>query len=232
MLRHFRLLGVFPLVFVLAGSAWAQSFNDFFVFGASLSDAGNIAQQLELPAGSSFTTNPDPLAVEIIAQTFGASGRRSLANGPNYAWSGACVRPEGPCLHPVPTISDQIDQHLFSRPGRRADPDALYFIWAGLNDINDALILDSANAQTHTLAAATAHAVQIRRLQEAGARYIVVPNLPDLSVIPFAANLPPTARAALTALSAAYNEVVYTGLRARGDGVIPINILALTEEIF
>ena len=232
MLRHFRLLGVFLLVLVLAGSAWAQSFNDFFVFGASLSDAGNIAQQLELPAGSSFTTNPDPLAVEIIAQTFGASGRHSLANGPNYAWSGACVRPEGRCLHPVPTISDQIDQHLFSRPGGRADPDALYFIWAGLNDINDALILDSANAQTHTLAAATAHAAQIRRLQEAGAHYIVVPNLPDLSVIPFAANLPPAARAALTALSAAYNEVVYTGLRARGDGVIPINILALTEEIF
>ena len=230
MLRHFRLLGVFPLV--LAGSAWAQSFNDFFVFGASLSDAGNIAQQLELPAGSSFTTNPDPLAVEIIAQTFGASGRHSLADGPNYAWSGACVRPEGPCLNPVPTITEQIDQHLSSRPGGRADPDALYFIWAGLNDINDALILDSANAQTHTLAAATAHVAQIRRLQEAGARYIVVPNLPDLSVIPFAANLPPAARAALTALSTAYNEVVYTGLRARVGGVIPINILALTEEIF
>ena len=230
MLRHFRLLGVFPLV--LAGSAWAQSFNDFFVFGASLSDAGNIAQQLELPAGSSFTTNPDPLAVEIIAQTFGASGRHSLADGPNYAWSGACVRLEGPCLNPVPTITEQIDQHLSSRPGGRADPDALYFIWAGLNDINDALILDSANAQTHTLAAATAHVAQIRHLQEAGARYIVVPNLPDLSVIPFAANLSPAARAALTALSTAYNEVVYPGLRARGGGVIPINILALTEEIF
>ena len=232
MLRHFRLLGVFPLVLVLAGNAWAQGFSNFFVFGASLSDTGNVAQYLGLPAGSSFTTNPDPLAVEIIAQTFGASGRHSLAGGPNYAWSGACARPEGPCLNPVPTITEQIDQHLSARPGGRADPDALYFIWAGLNDINDALILDSANAQAHTLAAATAHAAQIRRLQEAGGRYIVVPNLPDLSVIPFAANLPPATRAALTALSAAYNEVVYTGLRARGDGIIPINILALTEEIF
>ena len=100
------------------------------MFGASLSDVGNVAQYLGLPAGSSFTTNPDPLAVEIIAQTFDASGRHSLADGPNYAWSGACARPEGPCLNPVPTISEQIDQHLFSRPGERADPDALYFIWA------------------------------------------------------------------------------------------------------
>ena len=228
----FVCLVFFPLFLVLAGSAWAQSFSNFFVFGASLSDTGNIAQQLGLPAGSSFTTNPDPLAVEIISQTFGASGRHSLADGPIYAWSGACVRPDGPCLNPVPTITAQIDQHLSSRPGGHADPDALYFIWAGLNDINDALILDPASVQTHTLDAAAAHAAQIRRLQEAGARYIVVPNLPDLSIIPFAADLPPAARGALTALSAAYNNVVYTGLRARGDGIIPINVLALTEEIF
>ena len=233
MTHHFRPLGVvlLVLVLILAGSARAQSFSNFFVFGASLSDTGNIAQYLELPAGSSFTTNPDPLAVEIIAQTFGASGRHSLAGGPNYAWSGACVRPEGPCLNPVPTITEQIDQHLFTRPGGRADPDALYFVWAGLNDINDALILDSAAAQTHTLDAATSHAAQVRRIQDAGARYIVVPNLPDLSLIPFASNLPPHVRGALTALSAAYNDVVYAGLRVREDGIIPINISVLTEEI-
>ncbi len=231
MLRHFRLLGVLLLVPVLAGSAWAQSFSNFFVFGASLSDTGNIAQREGLPAGSSFTTNPDPLAAEIIAQTFGASGRHSLAGGPNYAWSGACVRPEGPCLYPVPTITQQVDQHLSSRAGGRADPDALYFLWAGLNDINDTLFLDPANARSNTLAAAAAHAGLVRRLQEAGARYIVVPNLPDLSVIPFAANLPPALRGALTALSAAYNEVVYAGLREREDGIIPINIKVLSEEL-
>ena len=234
MLCHFRLLGVFTVVLILSGSAWAQSFSNFYVFGDSLSDTGNVAQYLGLPAGSSFTTNPDPLAVEIIAQSYGASGRHSLAGGPNYAWGGACVRPagEGPCLNAVPTITAQIDQYLSSQPHGRADPDALYFIWAGLNDINDALILDSASVRTHTLDAATAHAEQIRRLQEAGARYIVVPNLPDLSVIPFAANLSPAAQEALSALSAAYNKTLYTGLGAREDGIIPINVLALMKEIF
>ena len=122
MLRHFRLLGVFPLVLVLAGSAWAQSFNNFFVFGASLSDTGNIAQQLELPAGSSFTTNPDPLAVEIIAQTFGASGSTPTPTDRTTPGAAPCVRPEGPCLNSVPTITEQIDQHLSLRPGGRADP--------------------------------------------------------------------------------------------------------------
>ena len=131
----------------------------------------------------------------------------------------------------MPTITEQIDQHLLPRPDGRADPDALYFIWAGLNDINDALVLDPAAVQAHTLEAATAHAAQVRRLQDAGARYIVAPNLPDLSLIPFASNLPPHVRGALTALSAAYNDVVYAGLRVREDGVIPINISVLLEEI-
>ena len=231
MLRQVRLFGVLVFILGFTGNAWAQNFSNVVVFGASLSDTGNIAQHEGLPAGSSFVTNPDPLAAEIIAQTFGASGMNSLAGGPNYAWSGACVRPEGPCFSEVPTITDQVDQYLSLRPGGEADPDAVHFLWAGLNDINDTLFLDQANAESNTLAAATAHAGQIRRLQEAGARYIVVPNLPDLSVIPFAANLPPTLRGALTALSGAYNEVVYMGLRQREDGIIPVNILALTGEI-
>ncbi len=230
--RYFRPLGVVLLVLTLgfAGSASAQSFSNFFVFGASLSDSGNIAQREGLPAGSSFITNPDPVAAEIIAQAFGASGQNSLADGPNYAWAGACVRPEGPCLNPVPTITGQVDQHLSPR-NERADPDALYFIWAGLNDINDAFMLDGANVQTHTLAAAAAHAALIKRLQQAGARYIVVPNLPDLGVLPFAARLPQSFQAGITALGAAYNEALYAGIRELEDGVVPINILAITEEI-
>ena len=114
MLRHLRLIGVLVLILSLgfAGNASAQSFSNVVVFGDSLSDSGNAAQALGLPPGTSFTTNPDPVWAEIIAGAFGASGQNSLAGGPNYAWAGACVRPEGPCLNPVPTITGQIDQHL------------------------------------------------------------------------------------------------------------------------
>ena len=92
-LRHFRWLGVLLLVLVLAGSAWAQSFSNFFVFGDSLSDSGNAAQAQGVPGGVSFTTNPDPVWAEIVARTFGASGENSLAGGPNYAVAGACMNP-------------------------------------------------------------------------------------------------------------------------------------------
>ena len=230
--HHLRLLGVFILILGFAGSASAQSFSNVVVFGDSLSDSGNAAAASgqPLPPGTSFTTNPDPVWAEIIAGAFGASGQNSLAGGPNYAWAGACVRPEGPCLNPVPTITGQIDQHLSPR-NERADPDALYFIWAGLNDINDAFILDGDNVLTHTLAAAGAHTALIKRLQQAGARYIVVPNLPDLGRLPFAARLPKSFQDGITALGATYNEALYAGIREREEGVVPINILAIAGEI-
>ena len=97
---HLRLLGVFVLILSLgfAGSASAQSFSDVVVFGDSLSDSGNAALANGLPAGNSFTTNPDPVWAEIVAEAFGASGRNSLAGGPNYAFAGACVNEPGHAL--------------------------------------------------------------------------------------------------------------------------------------
>ena len=126
MFRHVSLLYVLFVILGFTGHAWSQNFSDVVVFGDSLSDSGNIGQSLNLPEGSSFTTNPDPVAVEIVARTFGASGKHSLAGGSNYAWAGACMNPETPCdADAVPTVREQIDQYLsFHQTG--ADPDALY----------------------------------------------------------------------------------------------------------
>ena len=91
--RLFRLTGVLLLILVLrlVSDAQAQSFGDVVVFGDSLSDSGNVAQALGLPAGSSFTTNLDPVWAEIVTQTFGASGENSLAGGSNYATPQTCL---------------------------------------------------------------------------------------------------------------------------------------------
>ena len=97
--HHLRLLGVLVLILTLgfAGSASAQSFSNVVVFGDSLSDSGNVAQALGLPPGTSFTTNPDPVWAEIVAEAFGASGKIPLAGGSNYAFGGACMNPATPC---------------------------------------------------------------------------------------------------------------------------------------
>ena len=110
--RFHRLAGAVALALACAGTAQAQQFSSMIVFGDSLSDSGNIAAAQGLPNGNSFTTNPDPVAVQIIAAAYGLPGGPSLAGGPNFAWGGACVNPVGPCLNPVPRIPTQIDQYL------------------------------------------------------------------------------------------------------------------------
>lgn len=231
MLRHVRLFGVLVFIFGFTCSAWGQNFSNVVVFGDSLSDSGNVGQAQGLPAGTSFTTNPDPVWAEIVAQTFDASGRNSLAGGSNYAFAGACMNPETPCdVDTVPTVTEQIDQYFLKSNGR-ADPNALYVIWGGVNDVADSLLNDRTQAQAHMLAASAVNAAQIRRLQDAGARHVLVFNLPDISKSPYAINLGRAAQGALTQLVTAYNERLYAGIREREDGIIPINVSAFFNEI-
>ncbi len=231
--HRFRLLLVivFALTLGFAGSAPAQSFSDFVVFGDSLSDSGNVGQTQGLPAGTSFTTNPDPVWAELVAGAFGASGRNSLAGGPNYAFAGACMNPATPCDQPdVPTVTEQIGMHL-AASGGSLDPNALYAVFGGSNDISDAAQNDSPNALAHILAAADVNAAQIGRLRAAGARRVVVFNMPDAGQAPYAVTLGPAVQAGLSALVGQYNEKLHAGIREREEGVISVNAHALLGEI-
>ncbi len=222
---HFMIAVTILLGFV--SGARAQTFNSVVVFGDSLSDSGNIAQLNGLPPGTSFTTNPDPVWAEIVAQAFGASGTNSLAGGTNYAWGGACVDPNVACENPVATTQQQISQHL---SGGNADPDTLYMIWGGVNDIS-AVAGETQGALDGTLKAAEAYVDQIRGLQDAGARYVVVLNSPDAGKTINAQRAGPAAAAGLSALTQAYNEALDTGLGSLERGIIPVNVSVLLDEI-
>lgn len=242
MLRHVRLFGVLVFILGFTGSAWGQNFSDVVVFGDSLSDSGNAGSLQPLPPGSSFTTNPDPVWSEIVAETFGASGGNDLAGGPNYAFAGACMSPATPCAFDVaPTVTEQITKYFF-KSGETADPNALYVIWGGANDVADSLGYSLKNnptdlpmaqrlTQEATLAAARVNVAQIRRLHDAGARNVVVLNLPDISKSPYAVNLGQVAQGALTQLVTAYNGILDAGIRESEAGIVPINVFALFNEI-
>ena len=231
MFRHVRLFGVLVFLLGFSGSAWGQNFSDVVVFGDSLSDSGNAGSLQPLPPGSSFTTNPDPVWSEIVTETFGASGMNDLAGGPNYAFAGACVNPATPCTFDlVPTVTEQIAKYFLKSDGR-ADPNALYMIWGGGNDVADSAATDPLNAARHTVTAASVNVAQIRRLQDAGARHVLVFNLPDISKSPYAVNLGPVAQGALTQLVTAYNDGLHAGIRESEDGIIPINVFAFTNEL-
>ena len=235
MIHHFRLASVvvFALGLGFAASVPAQNFSSVVVFGDSLSDSGNAAagSGLPLPPGTSFTTNPDPVWAEIVAKTFGVSGTHSLAGGTNYAFAGACMSPATPCvLGDSPTVTEQIGMHLGARGGS-FEPDSLYAIWGGLNDISDSALSNPATAPGYVLAAADTNVAQIQRLREAGARHVVVFNLPDASLSPFAVNQGPAAQAGLAALVTEYNKKLDAGIRENEQGVVPVNTHAMFAEI-
>ena len=196
MVRHGHvghvLAGVFALA-LAAGPVPAQTFSDVVAFGDSLSDGGNFAalpesRRLGVPPGSRFTTNPDPTAADLLARAFGADAGPSAAGGQNRATGGACMDPQALCrYHAVPAVPEQIDAYLASRGGR-ADGGALYTVWGGANDIRDAMLQtgDPARAGAAATAAAAVAADQSRRLKDAGARQVVVLNLPDIAHTPSA----------------------------------------------
>ena len=246
---HVRALLVALAFVACASGARAQDYSAVVVFGDSLSDSGNVAQLLPLvPPGSSFTTNPDPVWAEIVAGEFDAFALPSGARGTNYAIGGACVNPDLPCLVTVPGvgeirlpgIDEQIALHVGSRPDGEADPDALYALWAGSNDLVDILeaaLMPAPGAPPANPEAAIAETVRhyaraIQRLQDAGARHIVVFNLPDPGATPFAQSIPdPRFSATLTALAQGYNEALDAGLGSLDDGIVPIDAFGLFDQV-
>ena len=73
---------------------------------------------------------------------------------------------------------------------------------------------------------------EVRRLQAAGARQIVVFNLPNAGATPFAQSVPVQGfPQTLTALSTAYNEALAAGLHGLNDGIVPVNAFGLFEQV-
>lgn len=227
-----------------APAAQAVQFSGVFVFGDSLSDAGFFRPFLVAvgtPAATAaglgrFTTNPGPVWSELIAQTYGGNAAPSNAGGGIFAQGGARAQgasastPPGFAQRPVGT---QIDEY-FARTSGAADPNALYAVWAGANDIfqNFAGIAGgTVNPTTVLNTAAGTEIAQIQRLRAAGARYIMVFNLPDLGATPAfsAAAVGAAGSAAATGLAIGYNTTLFTGLA--GTRVIPVDAFSLFADV-
>ncbi|MHB1272279.1 MAG: autotransporter domain-containing protein [Rhodanobacter sp.] len=89
----------------------------------------------------------------------------------------------------------------------------------------------SAQAQANVAAAAQQEVTLIGQLQAAGAKNILVFNLPNIGLTPDAAAQGPSAAASLTGLSLIFNGQLNTGLSQLGTGIIPINAYSLLSEV-
>jgi outer membrane lipase/esterase len=111
---------------------------------------------------------------------------------------------------------------------------ALYSVWAGANDVFFQLGLAAAGAatpaqvQANLATAATQLVQQVGQLNAAGARYIIVWNVPDIGKTPFGVGS--GQGATITALSSFFNSTLSAGLDLLHVDVIRLNSFALLNE--
>ncbi|MEO5766365.1 MAG: autotransporter domain-containing protein [Casimicrobiaceae bacterium] len=225
-MRKFRPTLVAVALALASGSAAAQ-FSGAYVFGDSLSDAGQY--------GARFTTNPGLTFPMYVTQQYGISVTPSFTGGTDYAQGGARVNAPSPLIPPnAPNISiaQQVSTFLAKGP---LDPNALYQLQGGPNDI---LVLASqaangqitpAQLQAGVAQAAVDLVAQAARLQAAGARYLVVYNIPDVGLSPSAGA--ENARATFTSLASLFNSTLNAGLSTAGLQVVQVNAFKLLQEV-
>lgn len=250
-MRLSHLSAALALALTASTAAQAQVFSEVVSFGDSLTDAGNVGTLNGLPPSSSFTTNPDPVYAQILSALFGLGNQTNISplipgsSGTNYAYGGACAITNGTptqvpglpfnCVNSPGSfsLSNQFTSYL-SANGGVADPNALYTYWAGANDILSGayyagLYANPAIAQAWAGQAGATAIGQIAALQNAGARTIVVFNMPDLGLTP--QNIGTANQTGATGLSVIYNSQFNAGLANLQDGIVAINTWAIINEV-
>ena len=218
-----------------AASAHEQPFSKTVFFGDSLTDAGYfrplLPPEVQAVTGQ-FTTNPGLVWAQWLAQYYGTSAapEGNGQSGDNHAAGGARngVDVTG-ALGFTPSLATQAGGYLAANGGR-ADPDALYTVWGGANDLF-AVTSDPANAQTIIGGAVAAQVGIIGGLQAAGARYVLVPNIPDLGLTPSFRAQGEAAAGQGTALATNYNQALFATLAGNGLSVIPVDTFAFLREV-
>jgi phospholipase/lecithinase/hemolysin len=205
-----------------AGSAGAaEKYPAIYVFGDSLSDAGNDwigtlgAEPLSPPYFQGHFSNGLTWVEDLSVALKLGSLKPSLLGGHDYAYGGA---ESGPTLvHKLsetpPDLPFQIAEFKLQVP--TPAPNALYVLWIGSNDLLDMLshtpALTPAQQEKAIKQVVTNETVEIAALQLLGARRLLVLTAPDLGKVPGVAA---TAGAAGSALSAAFNAALVPAVQA------------------
>ena len=247
-MKHLGAIVAAGLVFA-SGSAASQTFNQFVGFGDSTIDSGAYRSLPSPGGGATFdalwpsavangagkpTSSPGLMSSEALAAAFGLAAVPSDQGGSNYATSGAKNvtvnnAVTGGFGAAVPTVV-QINNYLAANGGR-ANSSALYLISSGGNDISFATHNSGTgpfpvDPQAYIVSAANSLAGAVANLQIAGARYIVVPNLPSSFPTGGGAGNATTRQDRLL-----YNQTLWSGLAADGVNFIPADYNAMRLAI-
>lgn len=213
MKKRFVAAGFIIFSFMLPLRATAAQFSGIYVFGDSLSDAGNVYKSTIDPntgigfppppyVGGNFSNGKiwiDELAKKLqldSSPTLVTDVAKGVApkNGINYAFGGATSIDKNTISPLLPGFQQQIA--AFTTPllqTKNADSNALYVLWTGANDYLPTNA-DPNYFKPFTDPTTTINSLKlaIASLADVGAKNILVVNLPDLGQLPRAQNLDPT----------------------------------------
>ncbi|MBV6627163.1 MAG: SGNH/GDSL hydrolase family protein [Rivularia sp. (in: Bacteria)] len=234
--------------FMLPCKALASNFSQFYVFGDSLSDTGNIFTATEGFENPETAFPPSPpyspgrfangdIWVDFVGNEIGLTPTTFLptsvnipADGVNFATGGSASGLNNAFLPDLslPGVLGQVN--LFTQTlqanNQKADQNALYTIWGGANDYLFAGVTNP-NQTVSNLSNAISSLAQI------GAKNIAVFNLPDLGKTPLA--LATNNSAPLTQLSLAHNAALEQTLNDFGANsnvnIIPVDINSLFNRV-
>lgn len=169
----------------VAAQAANPHFSAIYVFGDSYCDAGNLFAAAGVPGAPYYMGrfSDGPVFVEHIASAWGLPMTPSNLGGTDYAWGGAFVTADQP-LGPnavIPSVPHQVLAYL-NQHGGKADPNALYILEGGGNDIIDATGVGSPEQLGLQIAVGTANNELL--LRRAGAKHFLIPNIFNLAAVP------------------------------------------------
>lgn len=203
--------------------AWAQDFSSVHFFGDSLSDTGNRCSLLQAFGYAQGRCSNGPVWSDLLADELGFQAEPSIVGGNNFSVGG--------------DTTAELDLQITSFAIRflnQADPDALYVIWIGGNDVLDLPTAPNAMAE-----AVNDLVAGIERLSDLGARHFLVPNLPDIGrtfgtfsfPVGSGASFTPQQRDLATLLSVDFNTRLVAALSTLSN-VAELDIFGLVETVF
>lgn len=217
------------------------SYSSVVVFGDSLSDPGNafaLTGTYSIPPYNLIPSAPYAIGsmhfsngktwAEILTGKLGGNSGPAFRNPlmfSNYAIGGARARSVTGA-----DLTDQVSLYL-SEHDNRADPNALYVVLIGGNDIRDAIVAYQMDTTGDTSTAILGAALQsemdnLQSLASAGAKYFLIGNAPDLSLVPAVSRQGSLAQYFAQKLSRQYNtqlQVIETNMTEQ----FPIDVATL-----
>ena len=223
------------LVFLsFAARATTPTYDAIYVFGDSYSDVGNAA----IATGGAYPGplyyngrfSNGPIWVEHVAGAMHLPMVPFLVGGNDYAVGGAWVtQPQSIAGFTVPDVPQQVLLYL-SGHGNKADPNALYIIQGGGNDIIGNLA-SGITPQALGFQIALGISDSELLLRRAGARHFLIFNLFNAGLVPAAQSNPSFATAASAAANQSLTTLLALEMLLQGIRIQRADLFSLSQVV-